>query len=63
MGKKERGFRDGSGPYSMKRRKAKSICPFDKESKENIEDMKFEINIKTKAKIVSDKVGAGEFIK
>lgn len=66
MGKKIRGLRDGSGPYSNgvgRRKLAGEICPFDKESKENIKDMELDIDVKREVKIVSDKIGKGRFIK
>lgn len=62
MGKTKRGVRDGTGPYhemGYKMRRAMSVCPFDKESVEDIKNMKIKIDIEKDIKIVSDKIGKG----
>lgn len=66
MGKKIRGLRDGTGPYSGgtgRRRRAHAICPFDEESEEDIKDMELRLDGERDIKVVSDKIGRGRFIK
>lgn len=66
MGKKSRGIRDGTGPYSGglgRRKRAGDICPFDEDNKENIKTMDIELNTKRDIKVVSDKIGKGSWIK
>ena len=66
MSKKIRGLRDGTGPYlggTGRRKRAKGICPFDEDNKENIKTMKLELISEGGVKVVSDEVGKGRLIK
>ena len=67
MGIKKRGVRDGTGPFSGRgigrRKLAGGICPFDKDNVEDIKSMKVDLNVKGGAKVVSDKVGQGRYMK
>lgn len=66
MGKEKRRLRDGTGPYSGgigRRRREQAVCPFDKESKEDIRNMKIRVEMKGQVKIVNDELGKGRFIK
>ena len=59
-------FQDGLGPHyeeGGRRRRAKAICPFDKDNIEDIENMDIEFNMKRDVKVVSDDIGKRRFMK
>ena len=64
MGKKQRGVRDGTGPFSgsgVGRRKiVGSICPFDEDNVEDLKSMDIKLNVRV-AKVVDDKIGRRGF--